>query len=82
MALRMSPVPRNLHAKITLLSLELEDMLFLAAASAGAMLLGQFFFSDWYMFFLPTGWFLLLMVPAAITCPMRRFYVQVKRTPS
>ena len=62
MALRMSPVSRNLHAKVTLLGLELEDMLFLAAASAGAMLVGQFFFSDRYMFFLPMNWFLLLMV--------------------
>ena len=32
MALRMSPVSRNLHAKVTLLGLELEDMLFLAMA--------------------------------------------------
>ena len=64
MALRMSPVSRNLHAKVTLLGLELEDMLFLAAASAGAMLVGQFFFSDRYMFFLPMNWFLLLMVLA------------------
>jgi hypothetical protein len=62
MALRMSPVSRNLHAKVTLLGLELEDMLFLAMASAGAMLVGQFFFSDRYMFFLPMNWFLLLMV--------------------
>jgi len=62
MALKMSPVSRNLHAKVTLLGLELEDMLFLAAASAGAMLVGQFFFSDRYMFFLPMNWFLLLMV--------------------
>jgi len=62
MALRMSPVSRNLHAKVILLGLELEDMLFLAAASAGAMLVGQFFFSDRYMFFLPMNWFLLLMV--------------------
>jgi hypothetical protein len=62
MALRMSLVSRNLHAKITLLGLELEDMLFLAAASASAMLIGEFFFSDRYMFFLPMNWFLLLMV--------------------
>ena len=61
MALRIGQ-SRNLHAKVTLLGLELEDMLFLAAASAGAMLVGQFFFSDRYMFFLPMNWFLLLMV--------------------
>jgi hypothetical protein len=30
MALKMSPISRNLHAKVTLLGLELEDMLFLA----------------------------------------------------
>jgi hypothetical protein len=62
MALRMSPVSRNLHAKVTLLGLELEDMLFLAMACAIAMLVGQFFFSDRYMFFLPMNWFLMLMV--------------------
>lgn len=64
MALRMSPVSRNLHAKVTLLGLELEDMLFLAMASAVAMLVGQFFFADRYMFFLPMNWFLMLMVLA------------------
>jgi hypothetical protein len=62
MALRMSPISRNLHAKVTLLGLELEDMLSLAMASAIAMLIGQFFFSDRYMFFLPMNWFLMLMV--------------------
>ena len=62
MALRMSPVSRNLHAKVTMLGLELEDMLFLAMTCAGAMLVGQFFFADRYMFFLPMNWFLLLMV--------------------
>jgi hypothetical protein len=62
MALRISPVSRNLHAKVTLLGLELEDMLFLAMASAVAMLVGQFLFPDRYMFFLPMNWFLMLMV--------------------
>ncbi len=62
MALRMSPVSRNLHAKVTMLGLELEDMLFLAMACAVAMLVGQFLFSDRYMFFLPMNWFLMLMV--------------------
>ena len=62
MALRMSPVSRNLHAKVTMLGLELEDMLFLAMTGAGAMLVGQFFFANRYMFFLPMNWFLLLMV--------------------
>lgn len=62
MSLRFSPVSRNLHAKVTLLGLELEDMLFLAMACATAMLVGQFLFSDRYMFFLPMNWFLMLMV--------------------
>ena len=57
MALKMSPVSRNLHAKITMLGLELEDMLALAMACAIAMLVGQFLFSDRYMFFLPMNWF-------------------------
>ena len=62
MTLRMSPVSRNLHAKVTLLGLELEDMLFLAMACAIAMLVGQFVFPNRYMFFLPMNWFLMLMV--------------------
>ena len=62
MALKMSPVSRNLHAKVTMLGLELEDMLALAMGCAIAMLVGQFLFSDRYMFFLPMNWFLMLMV--------------------
>ncbi len=62
MALRMSPVSRNLHAKVTLLGLEIEDMLFLAMACAIAMLTGQFLFPNRYMFFLPMNWFLMLAV--------------------
>jgi hypothetical protein len=62
MALRMSPVSRNLHAKVTLLGLEIEDMLFLAMACAVAMLTGQFLFPNRYMFFLPMNWFLMLAV--------------------
>ena len=62
MALKMSPVSCNLRAKVMMLGLELEDMLFLAMTGAGAMLVGQFFFADRYMFFLPMNWFLLLMV--------------------
>jgi hypothetical protein len=41
-----------------MLGLELEDMLALAMACAIAMLVGQFLFSDRYMFFLPMNWFL------------------------
>ena len=62
MALKMSPVSRNLHAKVTMLGLELEDMLALAMGCAIAMLVGQLFFSDRYMFFLPMNWFLMLLV--------------------
>jgi hypothetical protein len=62
MALKMSPVSRNLHAKVTMLGLELEDMLALAMGCAIAMLIGQFLFPDRYMFFLPMNWFLMLMV--------------------
>jgi hypothetical protein len=62
MALKMSPVSRNLHAKVTMLGLELEDMLALAMGCAIAMLIGQLLFSDRYMFFLPMNWFLMLMV--------------------
>jgi hypothetical protein len=62
MALKISPVSRNLHAKVTLLGLELEDMLFLAMCCAIAMLVGQVLFPDRYLFFLPMNWFLLLMV--------------------
>jgi hypothetical protein len=62
MNLRLSPVSRNLHAKVTLLGLELEDMLFLAMSCAIAMLVGQFVFPNRYMFFLPMNWFLMLMV--------------------
>jgi len=47
---------------LTGFGLELEDMLFLAMACALAMLVGQFLFSDRYMFFLPMNWFLMLMV--------------------
>ena len=62
MTLRMSPVSRNLHAKVTLLGLEIEDMLFLAMTCAVAMLIGQFLFPNRYMFFLPMNWFLMLAV--------------------
>ena len=62
MALRMSTVSRNLHAKVTMLGLELEDMLALAMGCAIAMLVGQFFFPNRYMFFLPMNWFLMLLV--------------------
>lgn len=62
MALKMSPVSRNLHAKVTMLGLELEDMLALAMGCAIAMLIGQFLFAEKYMFFLPMNWFLMLLV--------------------
>lgn len=62
MALKMSTVSRNLHAKVTMFGLELEDMLALAMGCAIAMLVGQFLFPNRYMFFLPMNWFLLLLV--------------------
>ena len=62
MPLKMSPVSRNLHAKVTMLGLELEDMLALAMGCSIAMLVGQFLFPDRYMFFLPMNWFLMLLV--------------------
>jgi hypothetical protein len=72
MALKMSPVSRNLHAKVTLLGLELEDMLFLAMACAVAMLVGQFLFSDRYMFFLPMNWFRFRLPGTSLVARSRR----------
>ncbi len=62
MALRVSPVSRNLALKVTFLFLEIEDMLALAFACAVAMIAGQFVFSDRYIFSIPMNWFLVLVV--------------------
>lgn len=62
MPLRVSPVSRNLNAQIMLFGLEFEDLLVITVLGVAAMLIGQFFFSDRYLFFLPMNWALLLIV--------------------
>lgn len=62
MSLRMSPVSRNLNAQIMFLGLEFEDLLVIVVLGVAGMLIGQFFFPDRYLFFLPMNWALLLMV--------------------
>ena len=62
MALNSSPVSRNLHLKVTLLFLELEDLLAIMLAVSGTMLVGNFLFSDRYIFHLPMNYFLPLAI--------------------
>ena len=62
MALNSSPVSRNLHLKVTVLFLELEDLLTIMLAVCGAMLVGNFFFSDRYIFHIPMNYFLPLVI--------------------
>jgi hypothetical protein len=62
MALTHSPVSRNLNARVMYLGLEIEDFLLLGILCVFAMLIGQFFFSDLYLFFLPLNWCLMLLV--------------------
>ena len=62
MALRVSPVSRNLAMKATFMFLEIEDMLALGFACAVVMVGGNFLFSDRYVFSIPMNWFLVLMV--------------------
>ncbi len=50
MALQVSPISRNLALKVTVMFLEVEDMLALGFACAVVMLAGQFVFSDRYIF--------------------------------
>jgi hypothetical protein len=45
-----------------LFGLEFEDLMVITVLGVAAMLLGQFLFSDRYLFFLPMNWALLLMV--------------------
>lgn len=61
MPLRVSPVSRNLNPQIMLLGLEFEDLLVITVFGVAAMLVGQCFFSDRYLF-LPMNWALLLIV--------------------
>jgi hypothetical protein len=62
MALRVSPVSRNLAMKVTFLFLEIEDMLALSFMSAISMIVGQWVFPDRYVFGIPMNWFLVLVV--------------------
>jgi ABC-type transport system involved in multi-copper enzyme maturation permease subunit len=62
MALRMSSVSRNLNAQVMFLGLEFEDLLVIIVLGVAGMLIGHFFFSDRYLFFLPMNWALLLIV--------------------
>lgn len=62
MALQVSPISRNLALKVTVMFLEVEDMLALGFACAVVMLAGQFLFSDRYIFSIPMNWFLVLVV--------------------
>src|ERR1035441_5561730 len=62
MSLRVSPVSRNLNAQIMLFGLEFEDLMVITVLGVAAMLIGQFLFSDRYLFFLPMNWALLLIV--------------------
>src|SRR5450756_3107790 len=62
MALNSSPVSRNLHLKVTILFLELEDLLTIMLAVCGAMLIGNFLFSDRYIFHIPMNYFLPLAI--------------------
>ena len=64
MALRVSPVSRNLALKITFMSLEIEDMLALGFACAVSMIAGQFLFADRFVFSIPMNWFLVIVVLA------------------
>jgi len=62
MSLNSSPVSRNLHLKVTMLFLELEDLLTIMLAVCGAMLIGNFLFSDRYIFHIPMNYFLPLAI--------------------
>lgn len=64
MALRYTPVSRNLNMRVKFMGLEIEDVLVLGFISVVAMLGGQFLFSDRYLFFLPMNWCLMLIVLA------------------
>lgn len=62
MALNMTPISRNLHMKVTFLYLELEDFLVIMLAVCGAMLVGNFLFSDREVFNIPMNYFLPLVI--------------------
>ena len=62
MALNLSPVSRNLHLRVTLMFLELEDLLSIMLAVCVSMLLGNVFFADRYIFHIPVNYFLPLVI--------------------
>jgi hypothetical protein len=62
MALNTSQVSRNLLLKVTLLGLELEDLLMLMLGVSVSMVLGNVFFSDRYIFHIPVNYFLPLLI--------------------
>ena len=62
MALSMSPISRNLHMKVTLLYLELEDLLAILFAVSGSMIVGNFLFPNREIFHIPMNYFLPLLI--------------------
>ncbi|HTV06904.1 MAG TPA: hypothetical protein VME86_16160 [Acidobacteriaceae bacterium] len=62
MPLLMSPISRNLHAKVTFLYLELEDLLTILLATSGSMIVGNFLFPHREIFHIPMNYFLPLMI--------------------
>lgn len=62
MALKHSPVSRNLHNPVYLFGLEVEDIMVVGVAAVAAMFVGQIFFADRYLFFIPMNWALMLVV--------------------
>ena len=62
MALHVSPVSRNLNKPVYFMGLEIEDMMIVGVVCVGALMGGQMFFPDRYLFFIPMNWALMLMV--------------------
>lgn len=62
MPLLLSPISRNLHAKVTFFYLELEDLLTILLATSVAMIVGNLLFPHREIFHLPMNYFLPLMI--------------------
>ena len=62
MALHVSPVSRNLSNPVYFMGLEIEDMMVVGVVCVAALLGGQLFFADRYLFFIPMNWALMLIV--------------------
>ncbi len=62
MALSMSPISRNLHMKVTLMYLELENLLTILLAVSGSMIVGNFLFPNREIFHIPMNYFLPLVI--------------------